>query len=134
MKLTGHVFTAAVTITLLLCAVTAFAQMDELRNTTPMQRAMLETAFMKKKLNLEQAQMKQVMDINLKYAQKMEPILKENGRKLKKMTQATAINEAKDNELQSVLSPEQYQAYMASKEEMRRHIVEKVKNKRSGTG
>jgi hypothetical protein len=134
MKVTRHVLTASVMIATLLYAVTVFAQMDELRNTTPAQRAKLQTAFMKMKLNLAPEQMKVVMGINLKYAQKMDPILKGNEGKLRKAAQARAIDEAKDNELQGVLSGEQYQAYMTSKEEMRRRMVEKLKNKRAGNG
>jgi hypothetical protein len=134
MKVTRHILTASVTITMLMYAVTVFAQMEELRNTTPIQRAKLQTAFMKMKLKLAPEQMKTVMGINLKYAQKMDPIIKGNGGKLRKATQASAIDEAKDNELQTVLSGEQYQAYMASKEEMRQRMVEKIKAKRAGNG
>lgn len=134
MKVTRHVLTASVMIATLLYAVTVFAQMDELRNTTPAQRAKLQTAFMKMKLNLAPEQMKEVMNINLKYAQKMDPIMKGNEGKLRKAAQARAIDEAKDNELQGVLSGEQYQSYMASKEEMRQRMVEKLKSKRAGNG
>ena len=134
MKPIRDIFAVSAAIALLLCAVPSFAQMDQLRNTTPLQRAKLETAFMKMKLNLAPSQMKPVMGINLKYAEQMDPIIKGNGGKLRKASEAREINEAKDNELQTVLSGEQFQAYMASKEEMRQQMVEKIKSKRSGAG
>jgi hypothetical protein len=132
MKVTRHVLAASVAITMLLYAVAVFAQMEELRNTTPAQRAKLQTALMKMKLNLAPEQMKKVMGINLKYAQQMDPIIKGSEGKLRKAAQARAIDEAKDNELQTALSGEQYQAYMAYKEEMRQRMVEKLKSKRAG--
>jgi len=129
MKMAKRVFTASITIALLLCAAAVFAQMEELRNSTPMQRAKLQTVFMQRKLNLAPGQVKQVQSINLKYAEQMEPVIKGTGGKLKKMREANAINEAKDNELKAVLSGDQYQAYLASKEEMRQAMVEKIKQK-----
>ena len=134
MKPIRYIVAASAMMALLLSAAASFAQMDQLKNTTPVQRAKLQTALMKKKLNLARGQMKAVMGINLKYAQQMEPVIKGNGGKLKKAAQASAIDQAKDNELQSVLSPEQYQAYMASKEEMRQRMVEKLRSKRTGAG
>jgi len=132
MKLVKSVFTASITVVLLLCAAAVFAQMEELRNSTPMQRAKLQTFFMQKRLNLAPGQVKQVQGINLKYAEQMEPIIRGNGGKLKKARQANAINEAKDNELRTVLSGEQYQAYLASKEEMHQAMVEKLRQKLGG--
>ena len=126
--------TVSIAITLLLYAAGAFAQMDELRNSTPGQRAALETAFMKRKLNLTQSQVKQVLNINQKYAKEMDPVIKGNEGKLEKARQTRAIKQAKDNELKTVLSGEQYQKYLASKEEMRQRVVEKIKEKRHTTG
>jgi hypothetical protein len=132
MKLAKRVFTASITITLLLCAAAVLAQMEGLRNSTPSQRARLQTAFMHRKLNLSPQQVKQVQKINLKYAEQMDPIIHGNEGKFKKARQAEAINEAKDNELKTVLSEEQYQTYLASREEMRQRMVEKLKEKRAG--
>ncbi len=114
--------------------VTAHAQMEELKNTTPEQRAKLETAFMKFKLQLSPEQVQQVGAINFKYAQQMEPLINGPGRKLGKVRQASAINQAKDQEMQTVLSPDQFGRYMASKEEMRRKVADKVRAKKSGMG
>ena len=117
-----------------LFAVTASAQMEELRNTTPAQRAKLETAFMKFKLQLSPEQVQQVGAINMKYAEQMEPIINGPGRKIGKLRQAGMIDQAKDQELQTALSPDQFGRYMASKEEMRRKVAEKARAKRSNMG
>ena len=132
MRLAKCVFTASITTALLLCAAAVFAQMEELRNSTPMQRAKLQTVIMQKKLNLAPSQVQQVQKINLKYAEKMEPIISGNEGKLKKARQANAINESKDNELKTVFSGEQFQMYLASKEEMRQAMAEKLKQELGG--
>ena len=85
MKTAKHFFTASIAMTLFFCATAFSADMDALKNTTPLQRAKLQTAFMKKRLNLTQRQVPRVMDINLKYAQQMEPVMKGDGGKLMKM-------------------------------------------------
>jgi len=132
-----HALTISVTIMsvmFMLLAVTAFAQMDELRNTTPGERARIETAMMKMKLQLIPQQMQQVGSINLKYAKQMDPIIKGSQPKLRKMLQANTINQAKDEELRTVLSPDQYERYMASKEDMRKEVAEQVRTKRASAG
>lgn len=134
MKAAKQILTVPITVILLLFSTAVFAQTEQLRNSTPLQRAKLETFFMKKRLNLTQGQTSQVMKINLKYAQQMDPVIKGNPGKLVKMRQMTAIRRAKDNELTKVLSPGQYQAYLASREQMRQQMVEKMMQKRKGPG
>ncbi len=68
----------------------------------------------------------------MKYAQQMEPIIKGSEGKMRKARQVRAINQAKDDELKTVLSPQQYQGYLASKEQMRQRMIQKAKEKRGG--
>jgi Spy/CpxP family protein refolding chaperone len=83
----------AVTAVLLMAsALTAAAQIDELKNTTPEQRAKAQTAYMKGKLDLTPAQLTQVEAMNRKYA-------------------------------------DQFQKFLASKEEMRDKVMEGLKNR-----
>ncbi len=131
MKTAKHFFTASIAMTLLFCTTAFSADRDALKNTTPLQRAKLQTAFMKKRLNLTQRQIPEVMNINLKYAQQMEPVIKGNDGKLMKMRQAAAIRKAKDNGLTRVFTHGQYQAYLASQEQMRREVIEKVMQKKN---
>jgi hypothetical protein len=134
MKPAKTFFTVFSVVTLLFGATAFSARMDALKQTTPLVRAKLQTAFMKKRLNLTAQQMPQVMQINLKYAEQMEPVIKGNEGKLMKMRQTMAIAKAKDNELTSVLTPAQYEAYLASKEQMQQKMIEKVMQKRGQGG
>ena len=134
MKPAKSFFITSIVMTLLFCSTAFSADMDVLRHTTPLQRAKLQTVFMKKRLNLTQRQVPQVMNINLKYAQQMDPVIKGNGGKLAKMRQSLAIRKAKDNELMRVLTPGQYQAYLASREQMQQRMIEKVMQKRNRAG
>jgi hypothetical protein len=108
--------------------------MDKLMNTTPDERASAQTAMMKAKLDLTADQLPKIAAINQKYAQKMEPIIKGSSGPLMKMSQMREVNGEKEAELKQVLSPEQFQKYLASKEEMREQFEEKLEEKRGGGG
>ena len=103
---------------------------ERLANSTPEMRAKIQTEFMTKKLGLKADQIPKVQEINLKYAQKMEPVLKGNEGPLVKMRAAKAIDQDKEAELGKVLSKEQYQQYLASKEEMREKLEQRIEEKR----
>lgn len=120
---------AAAIVLLLLAAPTAWAQLAKLKNTTPEQRAKALTEFMKSKLSLTTDQLPKVADLNLKYARKMEPVIKGSEGPLMKMRQAEEINHEKQAELKQILSPQQFDTYLASKEEMRERIEEKLEEK-----
>ncbi|MGC9195766.1 MAG: hypothetical protein ACP5IL_09980 [Syntrophobacteraceae bacterium] len=123
-------FLPVLAITLLFSSTAFSAQRDVLKHSTPLMRAKLQTGFMKKQLNLTRNQTEQVMAINLKYAKEMEPVIKANGGKLMKLRQASAIRKAKDAELMKVLSPGQYEAYQASKKQMREQMIDKIMHER----
>ena len=112
----------------------ASAQLDKLMNTTPQQRADAQTAFMQSKLALTADQAPQIAALNLKYAQKMEPIIKGSSGSLMKMHQMSGVNNEKETELKQILSADQFQKYLASKEEMREKVVEKIEEKAAGGG
>ena len=105
----------------------AAAQMDALKNTTPEERARIQDEMMKKKLDLTPDQQPKIASINLKYAQKMEPLLKGSERPLMEFRDMRELNDAKEGELKTVLSPEQFKKYLDSKEEMRAKFEERIK-------
>src|SRR5262245_19056412 len=76
--------------------------MDKLMNTTPDQRATAQTAMMKERLDLTADQLPKIAAINLKYAQKMDPIIKGSSGTLMKMSQMRGVNEEKEAELKEV--------------------------------
>lgn len=110
------------------------SQMDKLAQTTPEQRAKVQTALMKEKLALTEQQLPEVAKINLDTATRMQPILEGSDRPLMKMRQAKDIETQRDASLQRVLQPAQYQQWLAQKESMRQKLEEKLMEKRAGGG
>lgn len=104
----------------------AFAQLDELKNTTPGERASLQTELMKSKLALTAEQTQAVADLNLKYANRMEPIIKGSSNSLSKMFQMRKINNEKETELKRILSPQQWEKFDASRDEMRQQFEAQI--------
>ena len=107
---------------------TSSAMADEaaFNRSTPAQRAAIQTKFMKERLKLPADLLAKVQAINLKYAQQLDHILKGSDGKLSKMQQSRAILAAKDAELQSILSPTQYAAYDAAKDEMKEALISRL--------
>jgi hypothetical protein len=116
----------------LLLAFVASAQLAELKNTTPEQRAKALTEMMKTKLALTPEQTDKVANLNLAYAKKMEPLIKGSEGPFVRMREMRQLNQAKEAELKQVLSPQQFENYLASKEEMREKIVDKIEEKSQG--
>jgi len=112
----------------LLIVVAAGAQneMDKLKSSTPEERARLQTEMMKAKLGLTSDQTPKVAAINQKYAQRMEPIIKSQEGPLMRLRQMREVGQAKEAELKGVLSPEQFQKYLAEKQEMREKFEDKL--------
>jgi hypothetical protein len=102
-------------------------QMAEMvKNSTPEQRANMQTTMMTTKLGLDSATKMKVYDANLKAAKNMDPIIKGEGRRMSKMREMKSIEEQKDKDLKSALTPEQYKQYETMKEEMKEKMKEKM--------
>lgn len=128
MSLRKSVLGAAVILVLGLASA-GRAQLDELKDTTPQQRAKAQTAFMKAKLGLAPEQLPKVEAINFKYAEKMEPVIKGDSGPFMKMRQMKEVNGEKESELQGVLSPDQFQKYLAAKDEMKEKVIQELKGR-----
>jgi hypothetical protein len=87
--------------------------------SSPEQRAAIQTQFMKERLNLPAGVLAKVQAINLKYARQMDPVLKGSDGKLAKMQKARGIMGAKDDELKAILSPDQFEAYDDAKDDIK---------------
>ncbi len=108
--------------TVILLSQTALAQsrMDKLMtNTTPEERAELQTKNMQESLSLSDQQYQLVHDLNLKYARRMQSIYNNDGGKLQKLKSMKATSEEKDRELKGILDSRQYKLYKDQKEEMK---------------
>lgn len=106
--------------------------MDNLKKTTPKERATIQTGFLKSKLGLSPEETAKVEAINLKYAEKAEPVIQGSEGPFAKMRQMKEIQSEKDAEMQATLSPAQFQAYEAAKDEMKQKFEEAVAKKMQG--
>jgi Spy/CpxP family protein refolding chaperone len=111
----------------------AQGKLDRLKGTTPTERAKVQTEVMTEKLGLTAEQAPKISAINLKYAEKMEPIIQGKEPPFARMRQMKEINEQKEGELKSVLTAEQFQKYLAGKEQRREKLEAKMMERlRSG--
>ena len=112
----------------------ALAQLPpELASSTPQERAKALTLVMKEKLALTPEQLPKVEAINLDAAQKMEPVLKGSQGPLVKMRTTQQVEQAKESALQSVLTPPQFQQFLAGREAMKQKAEQKLMEKRKPT-
>jgi hypothetical protein len=105
-----------------------------LANSTPEQRAKFLTAYMKNKLSLTADHLPKLEAINLDTAQQMEPVLKGTQGKLLKLRAAHGIEQKKETALQGVLTPAQFQTFLASREDLKQQLEEHLMAKKSGSG
>ena len=96
--------------------------MTYLLQSSPSQRAESQTRFMKTKLALSDDVAIKVEAINLEYAEKVEPVLKGSSLALIKKHEVEGIQEQKDNALRLVLTAQQFDEYVNSKDELKQAL------------
>lgn len=102
---------------------------DELRNSTPQERAIKQTEWMKTELSLDSVTEAKVHAINLKYAEANQSLINSSESKISKIQKVKANSAAKDDELKNVLNKNQYEKYLQRKEEMRKNGRSRVRNR-----
>lgn len=116
-------------VTAFLC--TAFtslsAQTKKLKDSTPEQRAKMQTEWMKTKLALNTTQAQQVYALNLQYAQKNDPVIQSNEGKRAKFKKLKAFQKEKSDALSHILDAGQYKKYQELKDQMVQNFKEKRK-------
>jgi hypothetical protein len=100
-----------------------FAQ-SELKQMPADQRAKLQTERMTASLKLDAEQTQQVGQINLKYAQKMDPVIEGSGSKMSRFKAFKSINKDKEAELKGVLTTQQFQQFQKQQQEMKDKLKE----------
>jgi hypothetical protein len=123
-----------IAVSFLLAASTLAADLDALKDTTPVERAKAQTAMMKAKLGLTDAEAAKLAPLNLKYAVKMEPIIKSSKGPLMKMRAARGVEQQKEAELKTLLSADQFRKFQAAKEEMLDKLAERIREQRAHGG
>jgi hypothetical protein len=117
----------AVTITLifsLMFAATHLFAQSELKEMPADQRAKLQTERMTTSLKLDEGQIEKVGQINLKYAQKMDPVIQGAGSKMSRFKTFKSINKDKEAELKGVLTIQQFEQFQKQQQEMKDKLRE----------
>lgn len=111
----GRIFAMVAVIAALTVPSVRAADLEALKETTPKERAAAQTMMLKSKLDLTEAQTPKIAAINMKYAEKMDPIIKGSQGPLMKARAAKGIEAQKEAELRTVLTPDQFQKFEANK-------------------
>ena len=100
-------------------------------SSTPEERATKLTEWMKTNLQLNDDQATQVQNINLKYANKTQGLQSQSMSRKEKMQTLKDNDKAKDAELKNVLTADQYTSYQVKKDEIRKQMKEKMREKKT---
>jgi hypothetical protein len=103
-------------------------------DTTPEERAQLQTGYMKETLSLREDQEAKVHGVNVKYAEKMQEAYEAPTKKQQKVQAMKRINAEKEAELKLLLSVDQYATYEKNKEAMKEKIKAQIKEKEKEKG
>jgi hypothetical protein len=91
------------------------------------------TNWMKTTLALSDEQVSQVQEINQKYAEKMYALQRKTIPRRQKLEILKDNDAAKENELKKVFTVDQFKLYQAKKEELKKQMKQKAKEKKKGT-
>jgi hypothetical protein len=100
-------------------------------SSTPEERAGKITEWMKTNLQLNDDQVTQVQNINLKYANKTQELQTASMSRKQKLKVLKDNDQVKDAELKNVFTADQYNAYQAKKDEIRKQMKEKMRDKKN---
>lgn len=95
---------------------------EKFTDKKPEERAGILTEWMQQELKLDSTVIKNVYNINLKYAIKMEELKNGDAGRRSKFRKAKSIAKNKDSDLKKIFSSEQFRQYQDKKKEMRNHF------------
>tara|TARA_R110001599_G_scaffold353512_1_gene593489 strand:+ start:88316 stop:88723 length:408 start_codon:yes stop_codon:yes gene_type:complete len=107
----------------------AMAQIDEIKNSTPEQRAEMQDKWMQSNLSLDAKTRASVSAINLKYAKQAQALVASPSPDFRKLMSFRSNAQAKDAELKGVFTAEQYTQYEQKKSDMKAQIKQQLKEK-----
>ncbi len=121
-----------VIICALFIPILATAQQGQARGRSAEERAKMQTEHMTKQLNLNETQQTQVAAINLKYAQKVDD-MRGTGREqqAERREALKQMDEQKEQELQGVLTAEQFAQFKQAKDERRTKMQERAAERKN---
>ena len=88
------------------------------------------TDWMTTNLKLTDEQVPKVQDINVKYANMVDALRNSSQGKKQKMATLKNYDASKDKELKEVLTGDQFQTYLAKKDEMKKKFKGKMKSRK----
>jgi len=100
-------------------------------SSTPEERANKLTGWMKTNLQLNDDQVNRVQTINLKYANKTQELQGGSMSRKEKMKTLKENDKAKDAELKTVFTTDQYNSYQEKKDEIRKQMKERMREKKT---
>lgn len=92
------------------------------------ERAAFQTKRMTTSLKLDSAQALKVAGINLRYAQRMDPLIQGIGTRMSKLKAVRTMQKEKEAELKQVLTREQFDQFKEQQQAMRDEIKERRKS------
>ena len=107
----------------------AVAQLEDIKKSTPEQRAPMPDEWMQSNLSLDEQTRERVTAINLKYAKETQALAAAPGADFKKLMTFRGNAQAKDAELKGILTAEQYSTYEQKKSEMEAQVKQKLQEK-----
>jgi len=107
------------------------SEAQEQRKITPDRMAEMQTKMQMEALDLDKTQVEKMKSINLKYAKKMQPLVRDlrAAKNKEKFKSLRSLNQEKNYEVAQVLSRKQYEAYMKLQKKMRQKMRERRKQK-----
>lgn len=104
---------------------------QQMKNSTPEERAQKMTDWMKTNLQLTDEQASGVHAINLKYANENESLKDGSAARRAKYRKYKESQAAKDQELKGALTPEQFNTYLSKKKELQDKMRQEVRERRN---
>nr|WP_295927707.1 hypothetical protein [uncultured Dyadobacter sp.] len=92
------------------------------------ERAEAQTQRMAASLGLDSVQTEKVGRINLRYAQKVDPVVQGNGNRMSKLKAVRTLQKEKEGELKQVLNQQQFEQFKQQQQAMKDEIKERRKS------
>lgn len=95
---------------------------DLISNTSPEQRAEKQTRILVNRLNLSNAQLGVVEEINLEFSEELQALVSSNASRRGKARQIKSLVERRNDAMQEILSEDQFRQYLNIQAALRQRI------------
>jgi hypothetical protein len=102
---------------------------DQLYDTTPLERAEAQTEVLVDVLQLDPQQAGKMVEINLKYSKRVQALINQNASDAVLYHEIQQFSEAKDNEILALLTEEQAVRYAEYKAKLRKIVADVIQRR-----